>query len=68
MGGPAAHRSKPINRPGWWKGKFASFWMLAIGSGGGWQTSVQRLTAHPPDKQEVRAFIDRIGGVCAETA
>ena len=25
---------KPKKRPGWWKGKFALFWMLAAGDGG----------------------------------
>ena len=37
--------------------------------GRGWQTSVQRPTPHP-DKQWVRAFIDRVrgGGLHAETA
>ena len=39
---------KLINRPGWWKGRFALFHMLATGGGGGrgWWVSVQRLT--PP--------------------
>ena len=37
---------KSINRPGWWKGKFASFQMPATGRGG--RTSVQRLTPFPP--------------------
>ena len=56
---------KPTNRPGWWKGTFALFQMLATG-GWGWQTSVQRPT---PPQQAVRAFIDRVGGrVHAETA
>ena len=26
---------KPIKRPGWWKRKCASFWMPAMGCGGG---------------------------------
>ena len=55
---------KPINRPGWWKGKFTLFQMLAAREG--WQTSVQRPTspqppAHPHNKQWGRAFIDRVG-------
>ena len=33
---------KPINRPGWWKEKFALFQMLATEAGGGWQMFVQR--------------------------
>ena len=39
---------KLINRPGWWKGRFALFQMLAAGGGGGrgWWVSVQRPT--PP--------------------
>ena len=48
---------KPINRTGWWKGE-----------GGGWQTSVQRPTSLPHDKQGLRAFIDRGEGLHAETA
>ena len=48
---------KPINRTGWWKGEE-----------GGWQTSVQRPTSLPTDKQGVRAFIDRGEGLHAETA
>ena len=60
---------KPINRPGWWKGKFALFQMLTTGGAGGWQTFVQKLTlAPPPPKQGVRTFVDRVGwGVHAET-
>ena len=50
---------KPISRPGWWKGKFALFQVLAT-VGWGWWISVQRLTPSP-DKQRVRAFIDRVG-------
>ena len=49
---------KPVNRPGWWKGKFTLFQMPATGGQGGWQTCVQR----PDDKQGVRAFIGRVGG------
>ena len=33
---------KPINRPGWWKEKFALFQMLATEAGGEWQMFVQR--------------------------
>ena len=39
--------SKPVNRPGWWKGKFALIHLLAT-VGEGWQISVQRLTWQPP--------------------
>ena len=40
---------KPINRPGWWKGKFTLFQMPATGGewqdgGEGWQASVQSPT------------------------
>lgn len=44
---------KPIQRPGWWKGKFASFWMPAITGEGG-------CSPHPTptDNQGARAFID----------
>ena len=37
---------KPLKRPGWWKGKFALFWMPARGGGHPHQTPVQRPT--PP--------------------
>ena len=52
---------KSKSRPGWWKGKFVLFQMLATGGGGwgGW-TSVQRPIP-PTDKQGIRAFIDRVG-------
>ena len=56
---------KPINRPSWWNGEFASFQMLATGGEGG-QTYVQRPTA--PLTIRVRAFIHRVGGLQAETA
>ena len=39
--------SKPVNRPVWWKGKFALIWLLAT-VGEGWWTSVRRLTRPPP--------------------
>ena len=49
MWGPCGVRllyaQKPINRPGWWEGKFALSQTLAAGKGG--QTSVQRQTPHP---------------------
>ena len=50
---------KPINRPGWWKGTFALFQMLATG-GWGWQTSVQRPT--PPQKAGGESFYRQSGG------
>ena len=55
---------KPINRPDWWKGKFASFLMLATGGGGcrqgGGHLFKGRLPSLPK-KQGVRAFTDRVG-------
>ena len=56
---------KPINRPGWWKGRFALLQMLATEAGG-----CLSKGPHPhPDKQEAGALIDRGGrGLRAETA
>ena len=51
---------KPISRPGWWKGKFALFQMLAT-EGGGWFTSIQRLT-HPFPRQAGDESIYRQSG------
>ena len=56
---------KPIKRQGWWKGKFALFWMLATGGGGG-QTPVQRPTP-PSYNQWARAFMGWGRGLHAET-
>ena len=39
---------KPIMRPGWWKWKFALFWMITTGVLGGGQMPVQRLSTLPP--------------------
>ena len=50
--GPAACCSKANKQSGCWKGKFALFQLLATG-GGGWQTSVQRLTPTPNHWQPV---------------
>ena len=36
----------PVNRPGWWKGMFALFWILANWEGVERVTSLQRLTSH----------------------
>ena len=55
---------KPVNRPDWWKGKFALFQMPATGGGvgeGGRHLSKSRLSPSP-DKQGVRAFIDKSRG------
>ena len=55
---------KLINRPGWWKGRFALFQTLATEAGG----CLSKGPLPHPDKQEARALIDRGGrGVCAET-
>ena len=58
---------KPINRPGWWKGKFALFQMPATG-GRGWQTSVQRLISHPQQAGGESFYRQIVGGSHAETA
>ena len=65
---------KPINRPGWGKGKFGLFQVPAT-VGGGWQASVQRLTSPHPPAQTSRGLgvgesINRVrgGGLHAETA
>ena len=52
---------KPINRPGWWKGKSALFHMLA--TGGETVVDICPMVDSTPSKQRVRAFIDRVGGV-----
>ena len=49
---------RPINRPGWWKGKFALFQMLTAGQEGG-RLSQGRLT--PLAAGGARAFTDRRG-------
>ena len=58
---------KPIKRPGWWKGKFALFWMPAI-TGEGGCLSKGRPHRTPTDNQGARAFIDGGRGLHAETA
>ena len=62
---------KPIKRQGWWKGKFALFWMPTNwwggargGAGGGRLLSKARP---PPDNQWARAFIGEGRGLLAET-
>ena len=56
---------KPINRPGWSKGSLLYFRCQQLGWGRGrrreWWTSVQGPTPPLPNKQGVRAFIDRGG-------
>ena len=47
----------PIKRPGWWKGNFALFWMLAT-----WGTGKANSLTPYPDNQWVRAFIGERGG------
>ena len=58
---------RPINRPGWWKGKFALFQMLANVGGQMLATSVQR-PAPPGATSGARAFIDGRRGLHTETA
>ena len=58
---------KPIKRPGWWRGKFALFWMLATGAGR-MGNSCPKADS-PTDNRWASAFIDRgKGGLCAEPA
>ena len=52
---------KPISRPGWWKGKFALFQMLAT-EGRGWWTSVQRLTYLVPQQAVDESIYRQSGG------
>ena len=52
---------KPVNRPGWWKRKFALFQMLATGEGeGGRHLSKGQLPNL--DRQGVNVFTDRVVG------
>ena len=53
---------KPINRPGWWKGKFASVQVLAAGKGKV-PDFCPKSDSHPwfANKQGVRAFTDGVG-------
>ena len=56
---------KTIKRPGWWKGKFALFWMLA--SRRGRADTCQKANSLPHPRQSgARAFIDRGRGLHAE--
>ena len=60
---------KPLKRQGWWKGKFALFWMPAtpeLGLEGGLLSKGQ-LPPHG-DNQWGRAFTGRGRGLRAETA
>ena len=54
--------SKPVKSQGWWKGKFALFWMPETEMRGGW-TPIQRLTPPTPnplaDNHWARTCIDR---------
>ena len=48
---------KPINRPGWWKEKFALFQTPATDAGGGWQMFVQRsLPPQCPTHQQAEGW------------
>ena len=48
---------KPIKRQGWWRGKFALFWMPA--TGGEWADSCPKAdSSYSPNNQWARAFID----------
>lgn len=51
---------KPVNRPCWWKGKFALSLMLATGRGRVVDIC-PKVDSPTPGKQGVRAFIDRVG-------
>ena len=52
---------KPIKRSGWWKGKFATFWMPATGVG---KTTVQKLTASNRQSVGNRFYRQREGATC----
>ena len=47
---------KPINRPGWWKGKFALFQMLATGAGGRMADISPKACPTRAEKQGVRTL------------
>ena len=47
---------KPINRPGWWKGKFALFQMLATGAGGRMADISPKACPTHAERQGVRAL------------
>ena len=51
---------KPVNRLGWWKGKFALFLTPAtVGEDGG---HLSQGLSPTPGEQGVRVFIDKVGG------
>ena len=54
---------KPIKRPGWWKGKFALFWMLAT-MGEGRCLSKGRLPPHPQQSVGKSFYRRREGATC----
>ena len=61
---------KPANRPGWWKGKFGLFQMLATGVGGGDDVSLE-ADSLPTDGQggSESVYRTQLGGrLLAETA
>ena len=64
---------KPLKRPGWWKGKFTLFWILATQRGsGGWADICPKANSththtHPAtDNQWAGAFIGQGRGLHAE--
>ena len=61
---------KLMKRQGWWKGKFALFWMLATGVGAGSVNSCPKANPFQllGDNQWARAFIDKGRRLHAETA
>ena len=63
MAGPAACHSKVNKQARLVERKLCFISDAGNWRRGEWQTSVQRPTPTPPDKQRVRAFIDRLGWV-----
>ena len=61
MAGPAACHSKVNEQARLVERKLCFISDAGNWRWGEWRTSVQRLTTTPPDKQRVRAFIDRLG-------
>lgn len=62
VGSSCSPPKRPINGPGWWKGKFASFQVPATGGGGGRVADICPEGPFTPDKRGMRAFMDRMGG------
>ena len=57
---------KPTKRPGWWKGKFALFWIQQPGSRA--DTCPKAKSPHWQHNQWARAFVDRGRKLRAEIA